>query len=437
MKRTDAPGSVGGLYDDAQKTRVVAGRLNDFQEEIANAIEGAGLTLDGDDRTQLLQAIQDLAAAAAGNQKPPVVCRTTANITLVGEQTIDGAPTSASRVLVAHQNAPAENGVWISGAGAWTRAPDFDAWSDIPGAVITVLQGTLYGDSLWLCTNDPGGTLGTTAIAFKRVDIPLMLRRATIGTSEAIASADFGKFVTTSNAGAVAVSIPSASSLGHGFWFMRQNLGAGAATDTPASGTVNGGASLVSRTGDAWLWMSDGANWTAIPIGLTYTWLVGLTADASGATGDFVVSADISATLLKKITLATIQTLFAASQADVLAASSNVLNVTPGRLKYHPGVAKFTATVTYSGGTPTLDAGFNVLSITDTGPGRLGITIDVDFANDDWTCVPSVKDAAATYCVEYRSKTAGTVEINAHVAHSDTGGLADPAGFDVAGFGTQ
>jgi hypothetical protein len=55
-----------------------------------------------------------------------VAVATTGNITLSGEQTIDGVLTSASRVLVKDQTDPKENGIYLSGAGAWARAEDMD-----------------------------------------------------------------------------------------------------------------------------------------------------------------------------------------------------------------------------------------------------------------------------------------------------------------------
>lgn len=97
-------------------------------------------------------------------------CATTANITLSGEQTIDGFLTSASLVLVKNQTAPAENGLYTSGAGAWTRHSSMDTWAEVPGSIIAVEVGTApNADSIWFCTSDQGGTLGTTAIVFVKL----------------------------------------------------------------------------------------------------------------------------------------------------------------------------------------------------------------------------------------------------------------------------
>jgi hypothetical protein len=48
------------------------------------------------------------------------------NITLSGEQTINGVLTSGSRVLLTDQTDPTENGIYDTAAGAWTRAADYD-----------------------------------------------------------------------------------------------------------------------------------------------------------------------------------------------------------------------------------------------------------------------------------------------------------------------
>lgn len=107
------------------------------------------------------------AASAAGIfWKEPAVNATTANITLSGEQTIDGILTSTSRILVKNQTASEDNGVYVTAAGAWARATPLDTWDEHIGAAVIVSSGLVHGDSAWICTVDAGGTLGTTPIAF-------------------------------------------------------------------------------------------------------------------------------------------------------------------------------------------------------------------------------------------------------------------------------
>ena len=100
------------------------------------------------------------------NAKPSVLVATTANITLSGEQTIDGITTSASRVLVKNQTSQANNGIYLSGTGAWTRTPDANTWNELVSAFVFVEQGTTQADTGWTCTVDPGGTLGVTPVTW-------------------------------------------------------------------------------------------------------------------------------------------------------------------------------------------------------------------------------------------------------------------------------
>jgi len=105
---------------------------------------------------QGLDAKQSVKAATAG-----------ANITLSGTQTVDGVALVANdRCLVKDQTTTANNGIYIVAAGAWTRATDMDAWTEVPNAYAFVEQGTINADTGWVCTSDQGGTLGTTAITW-------------------------------------------------------------------------------------------------------------------------------------------------------------------------------------------------------------------------------------------------------------------------------
>lgn len=97
--------------------------------------------------------------------KAVVETTTSANITLSGEQTINGVTTVASRILVKNQSTASQNGIYVTGAGAWTRATDFDSWTEIPGAKVWVISGT-FANTGWANTNTTGGTLGSTNITF-------------------------------------------------------------------------------------------------------------------------------------------------------------------------------------------------------------------------------------------------------------------------------
>jgi len=98
---------------------------------------------------------------------------TTANITLSGTQTIDGIALSVGDVcLVKNQTTAANNGVYTVASGAWTRIAAMDTWAEVPGMLVSVQQGTVNADTVWLSTADPGGTLGTTSITFTQLPGP-------------------------------------------------------------------------------------------------------------------------------------------------------------------------------------------------------------------------------------------------------------------------
>lgn len=128
------------------------------------------LILSGDPVANLGAATKQYVDSVAQGLDPKgsVKAATTANITLSGvPQTIDGVSiASGDRVLVKNQTNQRENGIYNANGGAWVRATDMDAWSEVPGAFCFVEQGTTQADTGWVCTSDAGGTLNTTPITF-------------------------------------------------------------------------------------------------------------------------------------------------------------------------------------------------------------------------------------------------------------------------------
>ena len=100
--------------------------------------------------------------------KGPVRVATTANISLSGEQTIDGvAVVTGDRVLVRSQTAPSENGIYVADTGPWRRAKDFSRTTDVrTGTQIYVTHGSLYAASGWYVSTANPITIGTTGIVF-------------------------------------------------------------------------------------------------------------------------------------------------------------------------------------------------------------------------------------------------------------------------------
>lgn len=102
------------------------------------------------------------------NTKTACLAASVGNLTLSGAQTIDGISVSiGDRVLVKDQTTTGINGIYVVAAGAWSRAPDMDAWTEVPEAYVFVMQGTINADTGWVCTSDPGGgVLGSTPITW-------------------------------------------------------------------------------------------------------------------------------------------------------------------------------------------------------------------------------------------------------------------------------
>ena len=94
---------------------------------------------------------------------------TTANIALTGEQTIDGTLTAASRILVKNQTATAQNGIYTTGAGAWTRTTDSDAAVELANLGVFVTGGTTQAGSSWVVTAPGPTTVGTDPIVFVQI----------------------------------------------------------------------------------------------------------------------------------------------------------------------------------------------------------------------------------------------------------------------------
>ena len=96
-------------------------------------------------------------------------CRvaTTANITLSGEQTIDGiSVVSGDRVLVKDQSNSANNGIYICSTGEWQRAPDFDTGTVSSGAFTFIEEGTQYENNGFVLSTPDPVTVGTSDLSF-------------------------------------------------------------------------------------------------------------------------------------------------------------------------------------------------------------------------------------------------------------------------------
>jgi hypothetical protein len=347
-------------------------------------------------------------------------CRgaTTANIAIAtalnNGDSLDGLTLSdGDLILVKNQSSAAENGVYVVGAVP-ARSTSFDTWDEHVNSIINVTAGTVNAGLSFRCTNNAGGTLDTTDITYVQFgsSVTLPLPIASGGTGQTAAPAALGALINGAT---------SESSI--------------ATDDTVA------------------IYDTSESAGNKITVENLFKVVNGLTEDASPDTAaDFVLTYDTSASTVKKVkptNLAAGST--AAEQAGMEAASSTSTYVSPGRQHFHPGHPKAAAMVTVSGGTPTLQTttDYNITSVTDTGTGRLTITIATDFSDANWVCVASGQMTPDTSGTSYsngwafpRTLAAGSVELNflqvTEVSNSNSSSehaLADPTSWHMIGIG--
>jgi hypothetical protein len=121
---------------------------------------------------QLAPLLDYLQSIVEAGVKPirSVQLATTANVALTGEQTIDGVLTSASEVLVVANTDAKQNGLYLTGAGAWARTADFDTGEELFGARFFVRSGTVNGSKTFGVQNATAPTVGVDNIVIAVVD---------------------------------------------------------------------------------------------------------------------------------------------------------------------------------------------------------------------------------------------------------------------------
>ena len=132
----------------------------------------------------------------------------------------------------------------------------------------------------------------------------------------------------------------------------------------------------------------------------------------------------------------------AAAQADMEAATSTTLFVTPNAMKWHPGVNKFWGLFDAAGATT---AGYNVDSPTDNGTGDITVNITTDFSSASWCASVTVEMTATTYGVanartgHVRSggQAAGTLRCDCIDGTATTQLVKDPTKWHISGWGDQ
>lgn len=110
---------------------------------------------------------QGVTASAA--VKVPCKAATTANITLSGEQTIDGVScVTDDRVLVKSQTSGVDNGIYVVDTSSWDRSPDWDGSLDVKCGTVTYVTSGSTNTGFWYVTTSDPITPGTTSVNVAR-----------------------------------------------------------------------------------------------------------------------------------------------------------------------------------------------------------------------------------------------------------------------------
>jgi hypothetical protein len=165
-------GSLSGLGDDdhtqyilVDGSRAFSGDQSMGSNKLTNLADATGNN-DAVNLGQLNAAFNNL------DRKNSVRLVATSDLSLSGEQTIDGVLTSADRVLLTGQTDASENGIYVTAAGAWSRSDDANTDAKVTsGLQTTVEEGSTKAGTIWLLTTADPIVLDTTNLTFTELSI--------------------------------------------------------------------------------------------------------------------------------------------------------------------------------------------------------------------------------------------------------------------------
>ena len=124
-----------------------------------------------------------------------------------------------------------------------------------------------------------------------------------------------------------------------------------------------------------------------------------------------------------------------ATPGDMREGNNNTMVIVPGRVQYHLGVTNCWGKA--SGDGLTLNANFNITSVSDTGTGRLGVNIAADFVEANYVILCSLIRGVTTYAVgdvednnlRFNAQFVGAFEIESYDHTATTMLVDDPASY--------
>jgi hypothetical protein len=131
-----------------------------------------------------------------------------------------------------------------------------------------------------------------------------------------------------------------------------------------------------------------------------------------------------------------------AIQSEMEAGTDVLRAVTPGRFHFHPAACKCWGMAV---GTGSLTTSYNITSITDTGTGRLGVTIATDFSSTSYAIIAQIQRGVTTLAeadveqcaIRNASQTVTAFEIESYDHTATTLVADDPAQYYWDCYGDQ
>ena len=277
----------------------------------------------------------------------------------------------------------------------------------------------------WSATASSNSPAGTTNIG-TQLDDNLREIQAVVRQDLATKGADIAS-ATTTDLGAVAglfhditgtTTITSFGTVSAGIWKIIKFEGALTLTHNATSLILPGGANITTADGDIAIMFSEGSgNWRCVNY---------VKASVAPPSVSAVAASDSVAGVIEY-----------AIQSEMESASSTTLAVTPGRVKYHPAVAKWW--VSFQGSDGTVVASHNVDSVTRHGTGEYTVTVTTDISGSEYavfaTATSSSNTANNAFAVSVLSsgQAAGTCRV---FCNRSSGALdSDPVRVNVFAFG--
>jgi hypothetical protein len=307
---------------------------------------------------------------------------TTAGITLSGTQTVDGVALSVGDVVLDKNNATASaRGLYVVASGAWTRTTDCAAGTNLAGAQVRILAGSVsaglvYGQTVTPCVS--GTDSQTWSIGASSGSVTTVSVVTANGVSGTVATATTTPAITLA-LGAIAPTSVAASGTVTGSNLSGTHSGTSSGTNTGDQTNITGNAATASAVAASALTgttLASGVTASSLtsfgasvalgtPASVVLTNATGTAASLTAGVASAVAASGITGTTLASGVTASSLTSFGASIALGTPASCVATNFTGTAASLTAGVASAVAASGITG--TTLASGVTASSLTSFG----------------------------------------------------------------------